>query len=165
MDLNLIKQINIKSNLGFIIFLLCVNAYIIMGWHGIFQVQQPYESTSSLYIDGANFAAIANAFGSMLNSILLIINVVINAVLTFVIVLAAIIIFNKLYFKSRVTEDINKLSSDIKIITILFAICAAIFTIVFNRNLALILGLLYYIPYPFMIYFMAKGKIRKLRTT
>jgi hypothetical protein len=162
MDLNSIKQIDIKKNFGLIVFLLCINAYIIMSWHNIIHMQLPYESTSSLNIDGANFSPIANAFGSILNSILLVINMVINFILTFVIVLAATTIFNKLYFKSRVAENPNTLSIDIKIITILFSICAVVSIMLLNKNLALILGLLYYIPFPIVVYFLTKGKIRKL---
>jgi hypothetical protein len=118
----------------------------------------PYEKTTDFYFDGTDFSIIANIFGTLFNGALFFVNFLI----TFFLVLIAIIIFNRIYFKNNTEIEMGKRIKDIKVITLLTSAFSIGLLIILNKNQLTVYILLHYIPFPFMVYFSAKHKIKKL---
>lgn len=157
LNFNALKQVDIKKNLRFILFFLILNYLIVMNGYQ-FLKSIPYEQTSDFYIDGTNFSFFSNALGIFLNLALFIM----NYGMTFFTVLVATIIFNKLYFKSNTAMEMDKRIKDIKIIALLISALSICLLLILNKNQLAIYALIHYLPFPFIIYFVVKYKIKKL---
>ena len=114
--------------------------------------------TKHFFIDGTDFSFIVNIFSTIFSSALFFVNFVI----TFSLVLIAIIIFNRMYFKNNTAIELDNRIKDIKIITLLISTISIGLLIILNKNQLIIFALLHYLPFPLMIYFAAKYKIKKL---
>jgi hypothetical protein len=156
MDLKAILKQVIRQNLGYLIYLFIVNAFILNNFYHM-ELTKPFKKMSSYNIDGSNFAVIINFFESLFNFGL----ILLSFALTFILVLISNIIFNGFYFKSKSDIEMVRRIKDIRIITVVFSCLSISLLIILFSGLTKVYGLFYYVPFPLLIYLLVKNKLKK----
>lgn len=151
-----VKQ-TIKHNVGYIIYLLIVNSCILLYFYQL-QASKPFEKIDDFFVDGTDFKVIITLFGSLLNFGLLILGLIIS----FSFMLLIGIVFNKVYFKAGTDIDMVIRTKEVNIISFLsFCLFISLFTMF--HGLIKVLGIIYYLPFPIMMYLLTSNRLSRLK--
>lgn len=116
--------------------------------------------TSDLFIDGTDFSILANLFAAPIYLALVAITIIITLTIEVVLVL----VFKKLYFKSRVKiEDKKELYRYIKIILAGFILSGFILAVAFFGSVKwIIVFMLHYLPAPLLVFIIVHANFKKM---
>lgn len=151
------KQV-IKHNVGYIIYLLIMNSYVLFSFYQQ-QSSKPFEKLNDFYVDGTDFKVIINLFGSLFNLGFLILGLII----TFLFMLLIGIVFNRVYFKASSDIDIVRRTKEINAISLLsFCLFISFFTIIFH-GFVKVFGVIFYLPFPILMYLLTVFRLNKIK--
>lgn len=165
-QLQKIKEADYKNNLGYIVYLICINLFIIAVWYSVMNLSY-LENVNNLSNDITNDTTGLLLFLSLFimpvvaiyDKVLWLINFIMTSVCLSIFVLVLGIIFNKIYFKKLDGTPKEKRIIDIKVITLIISIVSLIIILAMNKEL--ILGVIYLVL-TIINYLMVKSRINKI---
>lgn len=152
-----------KKLFSYGVFFVLINLFIVFN-AGIIASLDFYENVDSLYVDGADFSLLFNVFGSIFSMFFSAMFGFVIFIVDIIIILIATNSFSKSYVKN-LPEDKDDLYNNLRKIATYTILGSIILIILFNLKydfLFVISGIMFYIPFPFIIYFMTKNKLNKV---